>query len=326
MNRIKIALCIIAATLLWACSRDSAPTPPSLEIARLDRVLADYTSLDSAARADIRRDYAADLTALFQVEGLGDVTDSMLMALSQSSVVTAFSAPVDSAFPNLNAEGEMLGTVLDNARDKGIDIKVKQIAAVTWGSKRSIVVNDTVLFVALNHYLGANHEAYEGWPEYLRATKVADKMPYDITEAMLATSHPYEPVVPSVVSRLLYEGALTYLKSVLVPDATDAAAAGFDEEQYADIMNNRAYVWNCLSRDNGAMLYSTNDATIEGLFALRPYSTPLSPDAPARAARVTGLEIVKSYLKNHPDTPLSRLLTPDFYDNMQTLVEAKYSL
>jgi hypothetical protein len=336
MNTLPKSLILLLLTaIVCACGNSSTRTVDSdtttaepVELTRLDRVLADYGTADSATRAATLESHHALLAALDSAAAWGvNLSDEVLTEKSEAARNSMFDAAVTHEFGTGELpESAALSQVINAIKVHGIDISVTQYATVVWNNRRSIAVEDSVLLVALNHYLGPTHEAYEGWPEHVRAEKDRRYLVCDITEAVLSASHPYSAANESVYSRLLYDGALTYLKSVLVPGATAALSTGFGDAQFDDIESHRAYVWHRLSADNGTMLYSTDRRIIDGLFSPRSASTLLSADAPGRAIRVTGYDIVKSYVENHPDMPLKRLLTPEFYDNQNTLVEAKYSM
>ena len=180
-------------------------------------------------------------------------------------------------------------------------------------------------FVALNHYLGSDSPAYEGWPEYKKKLKNRRMIPVDMAEALTATAYPYEAEGENtVLSRLLYEGSLAVAKEAMVPSAPLSDILGFTPAEMADIKKNESVMWKRLVADN--KLYSTDAELISNLFDLRPTSSVISPDAPGRAVRYIGYRIVRAYLAENPDATLAFILSPAFYDNGRTVLQkANYS-
>lgn len=124
-------------------------------------------------------------------------------------------------------------------------------------------------------------------------------LPYDLAEALIAEAYPYDSLAiarRTVLSRLLYEGALAYAKTQVVPEASEALALGYNEATMADIHSNEAFIWRHLIE--GQMLYSTDATLMEKLFDPAPQTYIISPDAPGRVVRYIGLQIVTSFLKN----------------------------
>lgn len=247
-------------------------------------------------------------------------------AYASSRAVAVFAPEAAKAFPDLTSMRNTLGMILHNATVKGLVLPHRHYASVVWSDRKSIVINEPYVFVALNHYLGSNHPAYSGWPQYIRATKTPQMLPYDLAEALIAEAYPYDSIAASlrtVLSRLLYEGALAYAKAQVVPNATEALTLGYDEATLADIQSNEAFIWRHLIE--GQMLYSTDATLMDKLFAPAPQTYIISPDAPGRVARYIGLQIIKSYLNKHPETTPVQLLSSGFFGAKKSLEKAEYS-
>lgn len=314
---------IMTATIV-SCNQDSK-NGDSVEILRLDHALFEYKDLDSAKRADMRQSLNAEITALSQVLEFDTLCDESIMSWSASMPVEMFSPMTDTAFTDINKQEHLLGATLANAKEQGLKLPHRRYVAVVWGRPESIVFNDSIALIALNHYLGENSPAYEHWPLYKRMLKRQDMLIYDIAEAEIATAYPFAPAENenTVLSHILYEGALAYAKMQLIPDASVANAIGLSEEQLTDTENNIEYMWGKLAAEQ--MLYSSDNDLIERLFAQLPYSTPISPKAPGRCVRMLGYQIVQSFVRNNKGTTLEKLLSPKFYSSRQSLVDAKYT-
>ncbi len=299
--------------------RDLTPEP----IIRLDSLALTYNN--EAETAILPEDIKAYADALLQYLGSthGDTT---WQDYATSRAVATFAPEAAKVFPNLASMRDTLGMILYNAADKGLVLPRRHYASVVWSDRKSIVINEPYVFVALNHYLGSNHPAYSGWPQYIRATKCPQMLPYDLAESLIADAYPYKSIAKAqrtILSRLLYEGALAYAKIKVVPEATEAHALGYNETTMADIQSNETFIWKHLIE--GQMLYSTDAALMEKLFAPSPQTYIISPDAPGRVARYIGLRIVKSYMEKYPETALSQLLSPSFFGTKNSLEKAGYS-
>lgn len=326
MRRFIIAM--MAAVVIagvCGCSRDGEDDGESVAIARIDRLMAEYSGLDSAGRAAALNGHGAEIQALMQVLGADSTDDATVKAWSSSLPVEVFSPLADSIFPGLEREEKALGTILKRASEKGITLPRRRYAAVVWGRAESMVFCDSVMLIALNHYLGSDNDAYEHWPEYMRALKRPDMIPYDMAEALVGTAYPYVPGKQGrdVLSRMLYEGAMAEAKMRLVPDAREENVFGYDAETMADVRENEGFTWNKLVADR--LLYSTDEGLLDRLFTPLPASTPISNAAPGRVLRYTGYRIVRSYLDRHPEAELDSLLSPGFYNSTTVLAESGYA-
>lgn len=330
MNKyMACAVCtVLAATALTTSScknNDKGSKATPVPVVRLDRSVAEYSHLDSLQRVAMLDSLRPEISALLQVLGADTCSYHTALTWSQSMAVDMFSPLADTVYKDLSGFEQTLGSILENAREQGISLPRRRYVAVVWGRPQSIVFNDSVVLIALNHYLGADSPAYANWPEYQRRLKTPRMLDYDMAEALVGTAFPYAPKNGNgdVLSRLLYEGAMAEAKMRLVPDAKPEDALGFTHEQLEDIKANRGLIWKRLV--SGKMLYSADSELSEKLFGLMPFSTPLSNDAPGRSVRLIGYEIVKAYLDRNPETALSQLLTPAFYTNRDILRQSGYN-
>lgn len=316
INIILALLCAFAG-----CKNGSDDWSP-IPITRLDSLAFVYNDRGEVAMPE---NCKACVNALLQyMEPMHG--DSTWQAYATSRAVEAFAPEALSIFPDLTSLRDTLGMMLHNAAANGLVLPRRHYATVVWSDRKSIVINEPYVFIGLNHYLGSEHPAYSGWPEYVRATKTPKMLPYDLAEALIANAYPYDSIAAkqrTILSRLLYEGALAYAKMQVVPDASEALVLNYNEPTLVDIQSNEVLIWKHLIE--GKMLYSTDAALMDKLFAPAPHTYLISPEAPGRVARFIGLEIVKNYLTKYPQTTLNQLLSPGFFGAINTLEKAGYS-
>lgn len=321
-RRINIILISCLVFCLAACSREEA-TP--CRLVPLYRAAAQWPQTPAAARDSILHADSAELTAMFAVSGLDAPLDSAMDMWSRSMAVKIFTPATDSVFPTLTPLSESLGDILANAADAGIDFPKRRYAAVVWGNMKSIVFADSTMLIALNHYLGADYPGYAGrWPDYMRATKTPAHLPYDIAEALVAVRYPFvESEQATVLSHLLYEGAIVKAVLTLVPDATLAEALGWTDDQLKWAEENSQNLWRVAV--GRRLLYDTSRATASRLLDPAPSTSVLSPEAPGRTGRFIGYSIICAYIEAHGKVVLPDLLSPEFYNNQSVLIESGYT-
>lgn len=242
---------------------------------------------------------------------------------ASSPVVRVFTPDVDSVFPSLESLEAALGGILAGADAEGVVLPGRSYAAVVWGRPESIMFCDSVMLIALNHYLGAAYAGYAGMPVYRRASKTPGRLPVDIAEALLGTQYPYvQAQDATVLSRLLYEGAQAVLRMRVV-GCSAAEALGYSDEQYALLCEHEAELWQMLVARN--LLYSTLPSDASRLVDPAPSTAILAQQAPGRAGRFIGYRIIESYLASHPSVSAVGLLSPEFYASDAALRESGYT-
>lgn len=326
LHTIQILAALTLATSIVSCSdKDEQKQYEPVDVVRLDRLTTEYGGMDSKRADSAYKASRLLIDDYLAIVGM-DTTDAVrsMRLWSTSLPVAMFAPPADSVFPDTDTLRYMVGNITGRIREAGIELPTRRYAAVVWGRNEAILFTDSAMFIALNHYLEPHHAAYSRWAEYRRALKRPNMLPYDIAEALVATQMPYQAPESgeTVISRMMYEGALAEAKMRLVDTPSLANALGLTERQLADVQTNEQFIWNRLVNDK--LLYSSDEEVLHRLFDLLPYSSVLSPQAPGRAARYTGWRIVQSYLKKHPETTLKELLSPAFYNNPDILREAQY--
>lgn len=240
-----------------------------------------------------------------------------------SPAVKAFASATDTLAPTSKSVNESLSHILNKSQDNGLDIHRKAYATVIWGKMNSIIFCDSVMLIALNHYLGENFEGYSGMPAYIRQTKTAEALPYDMAEALTATSYPYSADDNNaLINHMIYDGIITKIKLSLVKDSNLAAALGYNKEQLNWAEKHESEIWKKLVSTK--VIFETSQSVVNKFLLPAPACPEISQECPGRIGRYIGYKIVESYLKNHRDIGLNELVTGDFYKLKNPLTEAYY--
>lgn len=270
----------------------------------------------------IRRD-SLPLSAMTEFLSLGKPDRLTIGAFASSAPVRVFTPAVDSVFPSLTPLGKSFLAMRTRISEASLDIPRRTCAAVVWGNAKSVVLTDSCLLIALNHFLGADYAGYSGWPLYIREAKTPSQVSYSVCEAEVATAYPYDGgAEPTVLSRLAYEGALVCAKMALVPDASLHEALGYDRRQLHWLDDNARELWKSLAAQN--LLYSTSETAAERLTAPAPATSMLSPDCPGRAGRYFGYLIARHCMRQK-GLSLPELLSPGFYDDPSLLINSRFT-
>lgn len=312
--RIAFIAALFAVPLLSGCYRGKESPRVDVEVADLVELIPTYGTYDSLGRAGIRREYGPVLEALCKVINYGEYGDTTIGEWSISLPVRVFTPAVDSVYgKGAHPVADALGAILGAAGDVGLELPPRRYAQVVWGRMESVLFVDSVMLVALNHYLGAEYPGYDRFPVYQRMLKEPAQLPYDLAEALVATAYPYSATGEDATlkARMLYEGALAYARMALVPHATEAAVLGYNDQDYRWLTDNADALWTDIIA--AKTLYDTSESTISRYIAPAPAVNVNGHNYPGRVGRFMGYRMVADYLRDHPDTSLSTLLSPDFY-------------
>ena len=158
---IKWLIFAVAVTALFSCSRsgktDNAVPEP---VAPLWSVMRDYNSYEPTLRDSVFVVYEPEFKAFMKTVSDDSLSEVLVSAWSASLPVEIFTPAVDSVYPSVEDIEWLLGNILGRASDAGIEFPRRRYAAVVYGRPESILFVDSVMLIALNHYLGVDYPGY----------------------------------------------------------------------------------------------------------------------------------------------------------------------
>lgn len=313
---------IVCALFLASCSCNNDGMTENV-FNRLDIALADYASMDDNHKAMLIDSLGDVIDVWLAIQGVHGVNDSILIEYSKSRAVAIFSSDIRALLDNKSDNFKTILKLEDNICNYFSANKFYDLYSVVSPYNQSIFIADSIMFVGLNHYLGSDYAGYDYFEPYQRVTKTPQHLVYDIAEAVIVDKFPYKRKEDeTVLDVLLYNGAIVYAIMQVVPNADLAEALGYTKEQLGWAENNEKNAWNALITRK--LLYSTNRLDANRLVNPSPATSILHHESPGRLGRFIGYKIVKSYVETHPDINLKWLLSPDFYNSLQSLIDSCY--
>ncbi len=185
----------------------------------------------------------------------------------------------------------------------------------------AFTAGDSLCGIGLDMYLGENFAGYnpEIFPDYIRRQFKREYMPVRLAKAV--TQNLVEaPPGQRLLDLMLYNGKQLYIVDCLLPLLPDSMKMGYTSAQMEGTEANEQQAWaRLLAQD---LLYSTDYGKIKKLVSPSPNAPVIFQEAPGEIGNWLGWQIVKSYMKRHPETTMDQLL--NFSDAQKFLEAAKY--
>lgn len=303
-----------ASVFMTSCS--SRGSHPPVEIGRLDLAL----QADSLP-GDPQLGDAAEI--LFAVSGYGALTDSSLHAYNRNPAIRLHDRAMDSLWSDLRPVEADLGRMKFNFTRLFPADRFPAVYAIVSPFNQSVFTADTLMFVGLNHYLGADYAPYAYFPDYLRVRKTPARLLPDMAEALVRGLYPYDgvsDVYSTVLSRLLYEGAVVEAVMQLC-GLSEQQVLGYDDEAMAWAQENEKRVWETMAERK--MIFAVDPQLAAMLVSPAPFTSAINPNSPGAIGRFIGHRIITAYLDRQA-VALPELLSPDFYTSQNSLFESGY--
>ncbi|SFZ89187.1 gliding motility-associated lipoprotein GldB [Flaviramulus basaltis] len=184
--------------------------------------------------------------------------------------------------------------------------------------RSKVIVTDTIVVIALDTYLGSDHEFYGGIQKYLKSNFKKEQLVVDIAEEY-AKKYIYQPQRKTLLDEMIYYGKQLYFKDVMIPFKTDAERIGYTQAELDWAMANESYVWRYFVERE--LLFST-DSKLPGRFIndapfSKFYLEDIDADSPGRLGQYVGWQIIRAYMEQNDVTFKEMLIknTEDIFNN-----------
>lgn len=286
----------------------------------------------SKINTDIKIERFDKLFAKITSEGLPDLktaypfmfpvkyTDSFWLAKRADTLQIQLFNEVDKTFLDFNNTEIEIESLFNHLKYYFPEFNPPRIITTTndVDYRNRVIVTDTIAVIALDSYLGSEHEFYGGIANYLKANFNKEQIVVSLAN-QYAEKYIYHPVRKTLLDEMIYHGKLLYFKDKMIPFKTDAERIGYSEEQLKWAIANESYIWRFfVGRE---LLFSTDTKLPRRFINPAPftkfYLEEIDADSPGRLGQYIGWQIVKAYM-NQNDVPLKEMLiksTEDIFNN-----------
>jgi hypothetical protein len=189
------------------------------------------------------------------------------------------------------------------------------------GLNQNVIVNDEILSLSSDKYMGADYPLYQDFfYDYRRQLMSCDRIVPDYLLGFMMANFPFAGNAEVLLDRMLYEGKLRYILSRLIPQRQEWEYVGYTKDQYEWCKTHQAQMWKSLLENRH--LFTPHFITTLQYLNEAPYTAPISVESPGRTGIWIGYQIICSFMKNHPYTSLQELMNNTDYKEL--LKQSKY--
>jgi hypothetical protein len=190
----------------------------------------------------------------------------------------------------------------------------------------SIIVDDSLLMISLDRYLGADSRYYPGLGIFnYQARKMTPA--YTAPDCMYAwatTEWAFDDTgygTKTLLNTMLHESKLVYFTKRMMPALPDTILHGFTSRQMEFCKAKEGEIWEYLVSND--LLFSRDSFLIRKFTGEAPFTSYFTEDSPGRAVVWTGFRIIERFMNNNPDITLKELMVMN--DCQAILTGAKYN-
>lgn len=179
-----------------------------------------------------------------------------------------------------------------------------------------VIFSDSLLFIALDLYLGEEHPAYGNQPRYLAREHDKKFIPIDVAYAISESLiNEQKQTSETLLSHMIREGIKLYVTRKLLPKEKENSIFKYTKEQLDFCEENERNIW--LYFVNNKLLFDVNYMTKKNFIDPAPFTklgTEFDNQIPGRLGRWVGYKIVSQYMRKNKNVTLKDLIkTTDYH-------------
>ena len=293
-NKLMLGLSVVV--LVLACNSDSrieqeiAKIEVDFKVERFDKILANSTPNDLPK-------LKADFPFLFS----NRISDSIWISSLKDTLQQQLLSELDNKFANFEGVSNDIKSLFQHLKYYDKMFSVPRVITLTndWDYRNKNIVTDTIVLIALNNYLGKDHEFYVDIPKYLAQNMEPSQIIPDLAE-QYSQKYIFQTQGKTLLGDMIYFGKQLYFKDKMIPFVSDAEKIGYTQEELDWAISNESYIWRYLIEKE--LLYSTDNSLANRFINPAPFTKfylELDPESPGRLGQYIGWQIVRSYMLNN---------------------------
>jgi hypothetical protein len=188
--------------------------------------------------------------------------------------------------------------------------------------EQPIWIQDSVMVVALDDYLGGDFLPYSGLglPKYKLRCMCKENLAVDVAKYVFQEYVSPKVKQNTLLDRMIAGGKMLYFLDQILPETPDSVKICYTKNQLQWTIKNEKNIWAFLIQND--LLYSSNYQSQAKLIQDAPFTTGFSRESPSRLGVWLGWQIVSDFMNNNPDVSLDDLF--ELNDSQQLLHKSKY--
>lgn len=327
----KFIFIFIAGCTIYGCTNDHVDVPdvshidPQLEVLRFEE---SYAAVDTSDwREDfeeLQHKYPLFFDIYFQRIMADrpikkDEISKLFIEIVEGNYLNDLLDSVRVEFQDLDPIIEEFARALQYYRYYFDDYRPKVL--VTFISEFGVgacTIGEDTLGLGLDMYLGEGFSGYDPtvFPTYIQESMTPDFIPIHLSRTMIQNNMPGLEN-NRMIDLMMHNGKILYALERILPAYDHHMLMEYTKEQMDWVQNNELQIWSHFLSNE--LLYSTRKQDYQKLTGPSPNAPGMPQEAPGQTANWIGWQIVKAYMKRHPDVGLQDLM---MMSDAQELLEA----
>ena len=271
-------------------SKEISKIKIDLNIERFDQIFVESKPSD-----------LSDLKQTFPFLFSSRYPDSLWIEKMADSLQVQLASEVVRSFGDLKDIKSEISLLFQHLKFYFPEFKTPRVITVTSNVdyRNKVIVTDSIVLIALDNYLGTDHEYYQNIPQYLVNNFNKNQVTPDLATEY-GKKYAYQPEKRTLLDEMIFSGKLLYFKDLVLPLKSDSEKIGYSMEQLNWAVDNEREIWGYFIENE--MLFDTNSELLSRFINPAPFSKfylNLDNETPGRIGQYIGWQIVRAYMKNN---------------------------
>ncbi|WP_299553270.1 gliding motility lipoprotein GldB [Seonamhaeicola sp.] len=311
----NLLLILLLIVVIVSCKKDTklekeiAQINIDIEVERFDQLFA---KTDANGLPELKKAYPFMFSEKFK--------DSFWLAKVTDTLQQMLFGEVDKTFRGFNETEAEIESLFNHIKYYFEAFNPPRVITTTSDVdyRNKIIVTDTIVIIALDNYLGSNHDFYANIPKFITANFEKEQVVVDLATEY-AKKYSFQTQNKTLLDEMIYFGKQLYFKDLVIPFKTEAQRIGYSQEELDWAHANESDIWRYFVERE--LLFSTDSKLPSRFINPAPftkfYLEDIDADSPGRLGQYIGWKIVRAYMDQN-DVPLKKMLitsAEDIFNN-----------
>ena len=305
----KISFVLIVLILIFYACQDSKKVNSDVQEIEIELNIIRFDSIFAKAQPKDLKVLKLNYPFMFE----NKIPDSLWVLKMKDTLQQEIHDEVSKVFPNFTEHKTDITLFFKHLKYYFPNEKLPKIITLAEyvDYKSKVILNDDMLFISLDNYLGKDHRFYNGFQDYIAEKQIKEQILPDIAE-QYAEKYIDFPNHRNFLNQIIYHGKKLYFKEKLLPLVENHHIIGYTEDDYQWAKQQEYMVWQYFIEQD--ILYSSQADLKRRFLQPGPFSKfylEIDSETPARLGQYIGWQIVKAYAKKNSDKNLLEIINTD---------------
>ncbi len=293
----------------------------NIEIERLEAKLSSFDTTTQVAQ--FIAEYPLYAKEFLRAGQFSDINYLLyeLVRMGKDLGIDTLTQDAENAFPTMSFLNEKLSSGFNYLTHYYPKHPIPKVYSHITGFGTDLFVRDSIIVIGLDFFMaGKSKFIPKDIPGYILDYYSEEYIPTKVMALVSQRYNAFDRKDQTALSQMIHYGKSYYFIESMYPSFADSIVIEYSAKEVEDLKYMAPKVWAHFVENK--LFFSTKREVIRRYIDDRPNTTEIADKCPGRIGRWLGWQIVRSYMKKHPEVSLNDLMEEK--DASKIFKESKY--